>query len=110
LKLISPVGLRGGFGALQRCLHALEHNHHFKTTCKGEPQLGKRGLYPTLSTLATRNHVRTMMNVLAYADGKHDLIELAEMIGEPFENCLPVVSALLKQGVLEVSGSASFIK
>jgi aminopeptidase-like protein len=103
LELISPAGLRGGFGALQKCLHAVEHNHFYKSTCKGEPQLGKRGLYPTLSTHATRNHVRTMMNILAYADGKHDLIELAEIIGESFENCLPIVSALLKQEVLEAS-------
>jgi aminopeptidase-like protein len=44
-----------------------------------------------------------MMNVLAYADGKHDLIELADIIGQPVEKTLPIVSALLDQGILEVS-------
>src|SRR3981081_4456720 len=103
LDLISPGGLHGAFSALQKCLRALEHNHYYKSTCKCEPQLGKRGLYPTLSTIATGNSVRTMMNVLAYADGKHDLIELADIIGQPVEKTLPIVSALLDQGILEVS-------
>ena len=88
---------------MQKCLRGLEHNYRYKTTCKCEPQLGKRGLYPTLSTLATGAIVKTMMNILAYADGKLDLIELAGVIDEPIENCLPVISVLVKQGVLEVS-------
>ncbi len=103
LNLISPNGLFGAFEALKKCLTTLESNHCYKSTCKCEPQLGKRGLYPSLSTLATSKAVRTMMNILTYADGGHDLIGLAETVGETVENCLPIVSALLSQDLLEIS-------
>jgi aminopeptidase-like protein len=42
-----------------------------------------------------------MMNILAYADGKIDLIALAEKIGEPAEDCIPIIEKLLQQGLLE---------
>src|SRR6267154_984859 len=51
LSLISPEGLAGAFGALQRCISLIEANGTYRTTCLGEPQLGRRGLYPTLSEL-----------------------------------------------------------
>jgi aminopeptidase-like protein len=101
LSLISPAGLTGGFATLQKCLLALENNYRYRTTCKCEPQLGRRGLYPTLSTRSGAHTVKTMMNFLAYADGQHDLIEIAEIIQEPFDACLPVVTKLLDCGVLE---------
>lgn len=46
-----------------------------------EPQLGKRGLYPNLSTKETFNIIKDMRNLLMYCDGKLDLIEIAEKCG-----------------------------
>ena len=102
LNLISPQGLAGGFGALQRCISLLEANATYRTTCLGEPQLGKRGLYPTLSTHDSSLEVRTMMNILAYADGEQDLISLAERIGVPAEVCLPIIERLVMEQLLEL--------
>ncbi len=59
-----------------------------------EPQLGKRGLYPTLSTKASGRSVRTLTNILAYADGSRDLIALAEAIGEDARDCVPILKTL----------------
>jgi aminopeptidase-like protein len=101
LDLISPAGLQGGFEALQRCLLLLEANHVYRATCVGEPQLGKRGLYPTLSRAGSAVSARTLLDILAYADGEHDLIALAERIGVPAENCIPVIETLLQQQLLE---------
>ena len=42
LGLISPQGLAGAFGALQRCISLIEANGTYRTTCLGEPQLGRR--------------------------------------------------------------------
>ena len=45
-----------------------------KNTVLGEPQLGKRGLYPTLSTKESGMQARTMMNyAFSYCDGHHSL-------------------------------------
>ena len=101
LSLISPQGLAGAFGALQRCLSLIEANATYRAVCKGEPQLGKRGLYPTLSKRGSGLEVQTMMNILAYADGQHDLISLAEKIGVPAETCIPVIERLLQERLLE---------
>jgi len=101
LSLISPQGLAGGFGALQRCITLIEANAIYRTVCLGEPQLGKRGLYPTLSQRGRGLEVETMMNILAYADGEQDLISLADRIGVPAETCIPIIERLLQERLLE---------
>jgi aminopeptidase-like protein len=45
--------------------------------------------------------VETMMNVLAYADGNHDLVALADRIGVSFENCIPIIETLMKEQLIE---------
>lgn len=101
LSLISPPGLAGAFGALQRCISLIEANGVYRATCLGEPQLGRRGLYPTLSRLGGDGGVRTMMNILAYADGQRDLVAVAEQIGVAAETCLPIISRLVEERLLE---------
>jgi len=101
LSLISPAGLAGALGALQRCISLIEANGTYRTTCLGEPQLGRRGLYPTLSQRGSGLQVQTMMNILAYADGQRDLVSLAERIGVPAETCLPIIERLLEERLLE---------
>lgn len=101
LNLISPQGLAGAFGALQKCITVIEANATYRTVCLGEPQLGKRGLYPTLSKRGSALEVQTMMNILAYADGERDLIALADRIDVPAETCLPIIERLLQERLLE---------
>jgi aminopeptidase-like protein len=101
LSFISPAGLAGAFRALQRCISLIEANAIYRTTCLGEPQLGRRGLYPTLSQRGSGMQVQTMMNILAYADGQRDLIALAERIGVSAESCLPIIERLLHERLLE---------
>lgn len=100
LDLISPAGLGGAYEALKKCLTAIEINRRYQATGLCEPQLGKRGLYPTLSTKAGAAATRTMMNLLAYADGEHDLIAIAERLGIAVEQCQPIVETLIEAGLL----------
>jgi aminopeptidase-like protein len=101
LSLISPQGLAGAFGALQRCISLIEANGTYRATRLGEPQLGRRGLYPTLSQCGSALEVQDMMNILAYADGQRDLVSLAERIGVPAETCIPIIERLLQECLLE---------
>jgi len=100
LALISPEGLAGAYGALKGCLEVLEANRVWRTTTLCEPQLGKRGLYPTLSTKASGRSVRTLTNILAYADGSRDLIGLAETIGEDARDCAAILKTLADAGLV----------
>jgi aminopeptidase-like protein len=104
LSLISPQGLGGAYAVLKACLQTLEANHVWRATTLCEPQLGKRGLYPTLSTKTSGQTVRTMMNLLAYADGSGDLIALAERIGVEALTCAPILAQLATAGLVERVG------
>ena len=100
LAVVTPAGLEGGYTALRRALEVIEHNCRPQTTVLCEPQLGKRGLYPTLSMKGSDRHVQTMMNVLAYCDGTRTLLEIAEVIQEPCWKLLPIVDTLIAHGLL----------
>lgn len=100
LELVTPLGLQGGFDVLQSCLELLEKNRTYRINCLGEPQLGRRGLYPTLGTKETQQGVRDMMNVIAYADGKNDLIEISDVTGVPPQKIYGIIDSLSGAGLL----------
>ncbi len=100
LELVTPAGLAGGFAVLRDCLELLERNRVYRTTCLGEPQLGKYGLYPTLGTRESHRLVSDMLNVLAYADGTCDLIDLSDAIQVPASRLYPVIDSLTAAGLL----------
>lgn len=100
LSLVTPAGLQGGFEALRRCLEALERNGRWRVTTPCEPQLGRRGLYPTLSAKGSGVGSRDYLNVLAYADGAHDTLAIADRVGLPFDRCAEVVERLAAAGLL----------
>ncbi|TKX32265.1 aminopeptidase [Campylobacter aviculae] len=77
LNFISPRGLAGGLKAMQEIILNLEINEIYENTIFCEPNLGKRGLYHTLSTA---NDIPLACNFLAYCDGKNDIIDIAEIL------------------------------
>jgi aminopeptidase-like protein len=101
LDFITAAGLGGAFTALRRALQAIEGDYYLKTTVCCEPQLGKRGLYPTLSSKESGLQVRTMMNLLSYSDGNHTLLDVAELINEPVWKLVDILQTLLANGLVE---------
>ena len=102
LSLVTQAGLEGSLTMMQRCIEALEANQTYVAAQPCEPQLGPRGLYPTTSTRDSGAAVRTMMNLLAYADGRHDLIAIADCIGENVTACAAIAARLVEAGVLQI--------
>ena len=100
-SLVSEEGLAGGYRLVRLAIKALEANYLYRATVAGEPQLGKLGLFPTLSMKGSGNRIRTMINLLAYADGKSDLIEIADTIGEEVFTCAKIAEELYSLGLLE---------
>lgn len=102
LDVVSVQGLQNSYDALNITLKILEENDIFRTTCLGEPQLGKRGLYPTTSIKdGYDNTVEIIINLLAYCDGKNDVLDLANRVGVPAWRCLPQIHKLVEAGLLE---------
>jgi aminopeptidase-like protein len=83
IDVVTPKGLEGGYLALKKALELIEKNEKLKVSVFCEPQLGKRGLYPTLSTKTSGAEVRVMMDLITYCDGNHSVLEIAEKINVP---------------------------
>ena len=102
INVVTPEGLDGGFNALWRALEAIDKNCFPKITVLCEPQLGKRGLYPTLSTKASGAEVRLMMDLITWADGTRSLIEIAELCSSPVWELYPIVDKLSSHNLMDL--------
>jgi aminopeptidase-like protein len=100
LTLVTADGLMGSYDVLRKCVECIEADERVKVTTPCEPQLGRRGLYPTLSTKATHGRVRNMMNLLAYADGSCTLLQIAEKIDVPMWDLIPIMETLKHERLL----------
>lgn len=106
LNLISPKGLQGTYEVYTAMIDAIEYNDFYRIKCLCEPQLGKRGMYPTVSQKGSYDVVKSMVDFIAYADGKRDLIDISNIIHVPVQQLIPIIVKLTKADLLEtVNGS-----
>ena len=102
LSLISPAGLQGSFDVMRKCITALEYNNKYKMTCLCEPQLGNRGLYPTVSRKGQYDEVLKLVNMIAYFNGKNDLIDVSNVIHVPVDEMIVSLKKLQDAGLVTV--------
>ena len=100
LTLVTPAGLEGSFTVLCRAIEMIEKDSRLVTTLPCEPQLGRRGLYPTLSTATSGAEVKSMMDLIAYSDGNRTLLEISDLIEVPMWDLIPVADRLVTHNVL----------
>ncbi|MFV0482784.1 MAG: DUF4910 domain-containing protein [Bacteroidales bacterium] len=83
-------------------IEAIEKNHVYINKFPNcEPQLGKRGLYPTLgSQKDTEDFVNAMMWILNLADGNNDLISISKRSKIPLKKLYPIIDKLIEKGIL----------
>ena len=99
-NVVTPKGLDGGYWALRRALELIEKNRFYKTKIFCEPQMSKRGLYPTLSTKNKVLQVREIMNLLSFCDGEHSLLDIAEKINVPAWQLYETVEKLISEDLI----------
>lgn len=102
LNLVTPRGLEGGYDVLEKCIECLEMDEVLRCNVLCEPHLGRRGLYPDLSTRDSGRSVRTMMNLIAYCDGSESLLDIAETLDVPMWDLAQIAHELKEAGVLSV--------
>ena len=101
LEVISEEGLQGSFDVMKKVVDALEGNRIYKATYMCEPQLSKRNLYPSISQKGIYDDVKLTTDLLAYADGKQDLIQISNMIDQPIDKVIAVARKLAKEHLLD---------
>ena len=102
MDLVSPEGFQGSYDVMTQVIDALEHNFYYVMTQLCEPQLGKRGLYPTVSKRGSYDAVMAMMWFMTYADGRNDLIGISEITGVPVKELIDIADKLMDNGLLEI--------
>lgn len=105
--VVTQEGLDGAFQVMTTIIKAFELGLYPTVTVQGEPQLGKRGLYPTISQKGSYSAIRARMDVLAYADGSNSLFDIANRISVPLGIVLEEVEVMLEHGLIAVSDTAA---
>jgi len=100
--VVTAEGLQGSLDLHKKMLNVIEHDCVPEAQVLGEPQLGPRGLYPMISKKGSTDVVKTRLNLISYADGKHSLLDIAEKCKVPFVKVLEELDILVDKGVLEV--------
>ena len=102
-NVVTPKGLEGGYWAIRKAIEAIERNKKYKVTVLCEPQMGNRGLYPTLSTKGTNKEVHLMMNFISFCDGQTSLLEIAENLNLPIWELYELVDKLESHSLIGVN-------
>lgn len=79
---VSFTAMQGSVNVYERILRALDLNKTYRNLSPfGEPNLGKRGLYPSRGTAQPKERVSATLWLLNLSDGEHDLLRIAELSG-----------------------------
>lgn len=101
LELVTAEQMQATFDLYVRIVETLEANRRYRTTVLGEPQLGRRDLWPNTGGKPNAHLVDDLLALLSYSDGRHDLLDIAERHGNPVWQYRDAVGALVREGLLK---------
>ncbi|MCK5613605.1 DUF4910 domain-containing protein [Candidatus Pacearchaeota archaeon] len=103
LDFVRPESLTDSMLKYLVVLRILEHNKKYMNkNPKGEPQLGRRGIYRAIGGAADLQSMQlAMLWVLNLSDGKHDLLDIAERAEMDFDLVRNAADILLNNDLLE---------
>jgi aminopeptidase-like protein len=109
LQFIRPEHLASSFRILMDVIDMAEGDWTpLNLFPKGEPQLGRRGLYAALGgETSTGLSSMALLWVLNLADGNHSLLSMAERSRLPFTEIAAAASLLAEHGLLADAASAT---
>lgn len=105
LDLVRPEALADSLARLLEIVDILEQNQtYINLSPKGEPQLGKRGLYSAIGgQIDAKSYQLALLWVLNFSDGQHALIDITERSQLPFATIAHAAEALESAGLLRAA-------
>ena len=101
LELVRPEQLEAALDSVLEILDVVENDRRYLNLApKGEPQLGKRGLYPKMGGPSAEEDQLAMLWVLNQSDGVNSLLDIAERSGIPFAVINAAATRLREAGLL----------
>jgi aminopeptidase-like protein len=101
-EVVTEKGLQASLDIHKKMVFIIENDGVPVTQILGEPQLGKRGLYPSLSHNRSSETVRTRLDLISYADGQHSLLDIAEKCELTFDEVWREAEILSKHDIIDV--------
>lgn len=99
-NLVTLKGCIGGFNVARKSIEILLERIYPKCKIMCEPQMSKRGLYPTLSTKDKKKITKNYMNFLQYADGTNSLQKISTLINLDLNKTKKIYKLLLKNNLI----------
>jgi aminopeptidase-like protein len=103
LDFVTPAALQQSLDVLESVIGVIERDGvYVNLSPKGEPQLGRRGLYEGLGASADRRRDElALLWVLNQSDGAHSLLDIAERASMPFAVIARAAGVLERSGLLK---------
>ena len=104
LEFVSAARLAESVTTLLEVIDLIESDLCFiNLSPMGEPQLGRRGLIPSVGGKAAQSDQLALLWVLNLADGDHSVIDIAERSGLCFDQLRRAIEKLIACGLLETA-------
>ena len=101
LSFVKPERLAESFGVLRALVDVLQQNRRYQNLApRGEPQLGRRGLYGALGGINVPDLQLAMLWVLNASDGAHSLLDIALRSKLPFATLRSAADLLERHDLL----------
>ncbi len=99
-NLVTIKGVKGGFNVAKQAIKNLQSKIVPFPMIYCEPQLGKRGLYPSVSDKKLDNFSRNIVNILMYSNGKDSLEKISKIIRLPYNEAKKLYKILIKKKLI----------
>ncbi len=98
-KIVTKKGINGGYKISKKAIEILLKKIIPKSTVFCQPQMSKRGLYPTLSNMKKMSSYKAskkLLDFLQYSDGTNDLKSLSKILNLSLNEVIALNKHLLK--------------
>lgn len=100
--VVTAEGLQASFDIYSSLILYLESRRYPKMMTLGEPQLGRRGMYPNVSVKGAYQETRNTMNAISQMDGTNSVEEIASIVGTPEDFIIDLCNILVKDGLISL--------
>ncbi len=101
LDFVTAEALEDSLAKALSIIEILEHDAAYvNLNPKGEPQLGRRGLYRNTGGASPAGFEMALLWVLNFSDGRHSLLDIAERAALPFSTILAAADVLRDANLL----------
>ena len=99
-SLVTLKGITGGFNVVKEAIKILLKNIYPKANILCEPQMGKRGLYPNLSTKQKKTSSKAFLSFIQYSDGKNSIEKISKLIKLDLKTTKKIYSKLINHKLI----------